>query len=176
MRPAPLKSLLGSFLCHPMSIHRSACRPSQACPGNATPHSRCSASCTQGNADNGEEWFPVKVSGTPKGVGAAMRASDACLLAWMRVRALWSKAAAHHVLGLAGVKEDSTPLPEILQALLLHGCQLGQTPLGAKKWVLWGIFNLSLQSVHIHNKPGCLHSILSHLKSSELPWTKCEWQ
>ena len=138
MRPAPLKSLLGSFLCHPMSIHRSACRPSQACPGNATPHSRCSASCTQSDADNGEEWFPDEVSGTPKGVGAATRASDACVLAWMRVRALWSKAAAHHVLGLAGVKEDSTPLPEILQALLLHGCQLGQTPLEQKNWSCGG--------------------------------------
>ena len=58
-----------------------------------------------------------------------MRASDACVLAWMHVKPLRSKAAAHHMLGLAGVEKDSASFPEILQALLLHGCQLGQIAL-----------------------------------------------
>ena len=62
-----------------------------------------------------------------KGVGAATRASDDEVLAWMHGTPLGSKAAAHHVLGLARVKEDLAPLLEILQALLLHGCQPGQS-------------------------------------------------
>ena len=37
-------------------------------------------------------------------------------------------------------------------------------------------FNLSLQPMHTHKKQGCIRSILPHLKSSELPWTKCECQ